>query len=101
MRGKGAGGREGLLDRAEVAAACQGFREFACACGKYEAGYSWVAVCILTRNEWGGIGLLVGSSIFLIVPATQAASRLTMNSKPSLEIRVTNGEGVSNMVGSG
>ena len=44
-------------------------------------------------------GLLVGSSIFLIVPATQAASRLTMNSKPSLEIRVTKGGGVSDMVG--
>ena len=48
---------------------------------------------------WGNlIGLLVGSSIFLIVLATQAASRLTMNSKPSLEIRVTNGEGVFDMV---
>ena len=33
--------------------------------------------------------LLCGSNIFLIVPATQAASRLMMNSKPSLEIRVT------------
>ena len=53
--------------------------------------------------KWGvGVnGLLVGSSIFLIVPATQAASRLTMNSKPSLEIRVTNGGGVSDMVSSG
>ena len=48
-----------------------------------------------------GEGLLVGSSIFLIVPATQAASRLTMNSKPSLEIRVTKGGGVSDMVGRG
>ena len=27
-----------------------------------------------------------------MVPATQAASRLTMNSKPSLEMRVTKGE---------
>ena len=49
MRGKGKeGGREGLLDRAEVAAACHGFREFACACGKYNAGFIWVAVCMLT-----------------------------------------------------
>lgn len=55
-----------------------------------------------TKGQRGGFyGLLVGSSIFLIVPATQAASRLTMNSKPSLEIRVTNGRGVSDMVGSG
>ena len=46
-------------------------------------------------------GLLVGSSIFLIVLATQAASRLTMNSKPSLEIRVTKGEGAFDMVGRG
>ena len=58
---------------------------------------------MLTPNEGGGgfNDLLVGSSILLIVPATQAASRLTMNSKPSLEIRVTNGEGVSDMVGRG
>lgn len=103
MRGKGTRGREGgLLNRAEVAAACHGFRELAWACGQYKAGYVWGAVCMLTRNEGGGFnGLLVGSSIFLIVPATQAASRLTMNSKPSLEIRVTNGEEVSDMVGSG
>ena len=35
---------------------------------------------------------LLGSNIFLMVPATQAASRLTMNSKPSFEMRVTKGE---------
>ena len=33
--------------------------------------------------------VLCGSNIFFIVPATLAASRLTMNSKPSLEMRVT------------
>lgn len=49
----------------------------------------------------GSIGLLVGSSIFLIVLATQAASRLRMNSKPSLEIKVTKGEGAFDMVRSG
>ena len=95
--------REGLLDRAQVAAASRGFGEFTCACGKYKAGFVWVDVCMLNETK-GGVwadGLLVGSSIFLIVPATQAASRLTMNSKPSLEIRVTNGRGVSNMVGNG
>lgn len=73
-------------------------------CGKYRVGFVWVAVCVLTRKEVGegGVnGLLVGSSIFWIVPATQAASRLTMNSKPSLEIRVTNGGLMSTMVGSG
>ena len=32
--------------------------------------------------------VLCGSNIFFIVPATLAASRLTMNSKPSLEMRV-------------
>ena len=31
------------------------------------------------------------SSIFRIVPATQALSRRIMNSKPSFEIRVMNG----------
>ena len=65
-----------------------------------------MASCMYVDREGsggkGGVnGLLVGSSIFLIVPATQAASRLTMNSKPSLEIRVTKGGGVSDMEGSG
>ena len=52
-------------------------------------------------RELGSISLLVGSSIFLIVLATQAASRLRMNSNPSLEIRVTNGERAFDMVGGG
>ena len=55
----------------------------------------------LSEAAGGSISLLVGSNIFLIVLATQAASRLRMNSKPSLEIRVTNGEGVFDMVGVG
>ena len=38
-----------------------------------------------TRRE----NALAGSSIRLMVPATQAASRRMMNSKPSFEIRVT------------
>ena len=47
------------------------------------------------REKWqkGSIGKggneLAGSNIRLMVPATQAASRRMMNSKPSLEIRVT------------
>ena len=55
----------------------------------------------LSEAAGRSISLLVGSNIFLIVLATQAASRLRMNSKPSLEIRVTNGEGVFDMVGGG
>ena len=35
-----------------------------------------------------------------MVPATHAASREIMNSKPSFEIKVTNGEGVSGIAGS-
>lgn len=32
-----------------------------------------------------------------MVPATHAASRLTMNSKPSLDMRVMNGDGVGSI----
>ena len=45
-------------------------------------------------RERGSTGhALCGSSIFWMVPAMQAASRLTMNSKPSLEMSVTWVEG--------
>lgn len=38
--------------------------------------------------------VLCVSSILRIVPETHAADRRTWNSKPSEEMRVTNGEGV-------
>jgi hypothetical protein len=39
--------------------------------------------------RWQSRHSLVGSNILLIAPLTQAASRRTINSKPSLEMRVT------------
>ena len=56
-----------------------------------------VAFCRREREEYS----LCGSNIFLIVPATQAASLRIMNSKPSLDMSVTYSEGSEGgMVGS-
>lgn len=82
--------KDNLLDIIESAFAGRGFCKVAYSVTGQSYKFQFSFLLLKSRNLES---VLVVSSIRLIMPATHAASRRTMNSKPSLEIRVTYSEG--------
>ena len=82
-----------VLDVVEDTAAADCFGEVACIESTL-ADFRSASYAAIRAEDPGrrGFGVLVGSSILLMVPATKALDLRTINSKPSFETRVTNSE---------